>query len=69
MLFKSAVKLVENKEHLTVDGLNKLVSIRASLNEGLSSELSLNFPNIIPIERPLIINKIIPNPNLLAGFT
>lgn len=36
ILFKSIVKLILNKEHLTTEGLNKIISIRASMNYGLS---------------------------------
>jgi hypothetical protein len=36
------------KEHLTTEGLRKIVSIRASLNNGLTDELNKVFPNVIP---------------------
>ena len=32
LLFKKSVHLIENKSHLTMEGLLKLVSIKASLN-------------------------------------
>ncbi|KAG0632544.1 hypothetical protein HOY80DRAFT_1019301 [Tuber brumale] len=32
MLFKEIVSLMKNKEHLTLDGLNKILSYKASLN-------------------------------------
>ena len=32
LLFKKAVNLIKNKEHLTMKGLRKIVSIRASMN-------------------------------------
>lgn len=62
ILFKEIVSLMINKEHLTLDGLNKIVSYKASLNLGLSEELKLNFSNIDAVKRPLIINKNIPSP-------
>ena len=47
-LFKLAINLIENKEHLTPEGLEKLVSIRASMNLGLTSDLKFAYPNITP---------------------
>lgn len=37
ILFKEIVNLMKNKEHLTLDGLKKILSLKASLNLGLSS--------------------------------
>jgi hypothetical protein len=37
-LFKKAFYIIQNKEHLTMEGLNKLVAIRSSLNLGLSEK-------------------------------
>jgi len=61
-LFKQVLELVQNKEHLTSEGLRKIVSIRASINLGLSEALTLAFPNVIPVSRPLIRGKKIENP-------
>src|SRR6266699_5826506 len=33
-LFKQVVNLMKNKEHLTMEGLHKIVTIRASINLG-----------------------------------
>jgi hypothetical protein len=54
ILFKQAVELVQQKEHLTKEGLLKLVSIKASLNLGLSEKLKESFPGVIPVTKPLI---------------
>jgi len=48
VLFKEAYELVRRKEHLNKEGLLKIVSIKASLNLGLSEQLKAAFPNIIP---------------------
>jgi len=32
LLFKQAVKFVKNKSHLTTEGLNQIVNIKASMN-------------------------------------
>lgn len=58
--------LIKNKEHLNMEGLKKIVAIRASLNKGLSDELKTVFPNILPVPRPEVNLK---DPNWLAGFT
>ncbi len=69
ILFKEIVSLMKNKEHLGLDGLKKVLSLRASLNFGLSSELKDKFSNIEAVKRPLIIDKNIPSPFWMAGFT
>jgi hypothetical protein len=53
ILFKQAIVLIKNKEHLTKQGLKKILSLRASINLGLSDELQLVFPDIVPIAKPL----------------
>jgi hypothetical protein len=50
-LFKLAILLLEIKEHLTTEGLNKLVSIRASMNLGFTEILQKAFPNVAPYNR------------------
>jgi hypothetical protein len=69
MLFKEIVSLMKNKEHLTLDGLNKILSYKASLNLGLSEKLKDKFSDIEAVKRPLIIDKDIPSPFWVAGFT
>ena len=68
-LFKEAFTLILNKEHLTIEGLRKIVAIKASMNKGLSEELKAAFPNILPVPRPSVLNSKIKDPNWLAGFT
>ena len=43
-IFKQAVEILNRKEHLTIEGIRKLVSLRASLNNGLSDEVKLASP-------------------------
>jgi hypothetical protein len=62
-LFKQAFDLVSRKEHLTQEGLNKILAIKASINRGLSEGLNPAFPNIIPVQRPLGLETKIPDPN------
>jgi hypothetical protein len=54
--------MMQLKEHLTQEGLEKIVAIKASINKGLSDELRAAFPNVVAVKRPLIENKVIPHP-------
>ena len=51
-----------------MEGLRKLIAIKASMNRGLSDKLKSAFPNIIPVDRPVVIDQVIPDPNWIAGF-
>jgi hypothetical protein len=68
ILFKWAVELIQNAEHLSLAGIQKIVALRlkASLNKGLSDELKKAF--FKQVERPRAEFLQIPNPNWLAGF-
>ena len=69
LLLREAVMLMLRKEHLTPEGLEKIVAIKASMNIGLSKKLQAAFPNINPVARPLIRVQKIPHPEWVAGFT
>ena len=63
-LFKMAVNLILNKDHLTTDGLDKVVAIRKSLNLGLSSELKIAFPKLtVQVPRVSNFDQTIQDPN------
>ena len=69
LLFKKAVELVNNKAHLTVEGVNKIVNIKASMNLGLSDMLKSEFAGYSPVERPVInYDNVILDPNWISGF-
>ena len=68
LLFREVFLMLEGKEHLTTQGIAKIVALKASLNKGLSDELKVAFPNIIPASRLIIKNSKISDPNWLAGF-
>jgi len=70
-LFKTAAQLVSSKEHLTEKGLLKIVSLRASSNNGLSDKLESSFPpkeKLPSIELPTITSNYLIDGNWLAGF-
>lgn len=68
ILFTRVVKLINNKMHLTEEGLLQIINLRASINLGLSNLHKSNFPNYKPVVRPVIITTKFPDPNWIAGF-
>jgi len=68
LLFKAIVGLVEKKAHLSMEGLNQIVNIKASLNLGLSDIVKSSFKDIVPVDRPVISTQTIPDPNWVSGF-
>ncbi len=68
LLFRDIVIMMSNKEHITLEGLNQIISIKASLNHGLSKELRVAFHNVKSVLRPLAIDQVIPHPDWMAGF-
>jgi hypothetical protein len=61
-LFKQIVLLMLNKEHNTLEYIQKTVNIRASLNTGLPNDLKEAFPMTIPAT--LNLESSIKNNNL-----
>ena len=53
-LLKKVFILIKNKEHLTPEGLRKIVALRASMNLGLSDKLKVAFPDVVPVVRPRV---------------
>jgi len=54
---------MHRKEHLTSKGLLDIVSLKASLNLGLSEGLKKAFPNVVPKVRPVVELKAIQDPH------
>lgn len=69
LLFKKVVELMNNKSHLNPIGLNEILALKASMNNGLSEVLLKSFPNIQRATRPLVNTTEIPDPMWVAGFT
>ena len=69
LLFKQVVELMNNKVHLTVEGLNQIVNIKASMNLGLSYKLKSEFPEYWAVERSVInCDNVIIEPSWISGF-
>ena len=60
--------IIKTKEHLTQEGFHKILALRASINWGLSDKLKAAFPNVKPVNRDIIKDQSIPDPNWLVGF-
>ena len=44
LLFREVIMMMERREHLTVEGLQAIINIRATLNKGLTPTLKEAFP-------------------------
>lgn len=67
-LFKEIINIIKMKEHLTDEGLEKIVALKASMNLGLSQKLKVAFSYVVPINRPIVKIPDNFNPFWLAGF-
>ena len=62
--------MMQRGEHLTIQGLQKIINIRASINKGLSPLLKEAFPNTVAISRPsLPLDDTKLHPQWVSGFT
>jgi len=52
LLFKDIVESLNKGDHLNKEGLNKIISLKASLNKGLS--YNIYFSDIIKAEKPKV---------------
>ena len=72
MFFKEIIKLMSEKQHNTLQGIQKIVNNKASMNEGLSDELKEAFPETIAVnkqERVNDYNIITSAKEWVAGFS
>jgi len=64
MLFAQIVTLINQKEHLTLSGLHEIISLKASMNLGLSTLLKTAFPDFTPAIRPKRSDEELLNSNI-----
>lgn len=70
LLFKSAIELIKQKEHLCSEGIHKLLGLKIFLNKGIiNEEFNSTFNNIVAQERTVVAKPERINPNWFAGFT
>ena len=67
-LFKQAVELIINKEHLTMEGLTKIVNIKASMNFGCIPETVVSLFPAIKVERPVKPDFTVYHPYWIVGY-
>lgn len=67
-LFKKIIEIINHKDHLTIDGVQKIVNLKSSLNLGLTDNLKTLFPNTTATSRFKVSFEGIPDPNWLSGF-
>ena len=72
MFFKEIVKLMSEKEHGNLRGIQKIVNNKASMNWGLSNELKKAFPDTIVVKKEQIVNNyniLVSVKEWMAGFS
>jgi len=71
LLFKQAINLLDLKVQSNIEGIYKIIGIKASMNIGLSDKFKISFPasDVYPVDRPLINFEGDFHPNWLTGFT
>ena len=69
ILFNSIIDKIIKKEHLTNEGLKKIINIRASINTGITPILIEAFPLCEPVPKPVVVDQVVPDPYWIAGFT
>lgn len=45
---------MKSQQHLTPEGLRKIVALKAAMNRGLSDKLKFAYPDVVPAERPIV---------------
>ncbi len=69
-IWSECVEIINNKEHLTDEGLNRIISLKSILNRGLTEKLKLDFPNIKNLDRPEFKVSDLPlDPYWVSGFS
>ena len=66
-LFRRIILIMAAGGHSTEEGFIKILSLRYFLNKGISEELKELYPNLVPVERPIVPEREI-SPEWLVGF-
>jgi len=48
------VLMMKEKKHLTQEGWDRVIAVKASSNKGLSDELKVTFPTVVPASRQIV---------------
>ena len=65
LLFRQAVYLLLDggQARSSFKGISQIISIKGSMNKGLSDVLKIHFPTVLPLPRPLVSGQGIQDPN------
>jgi hypothetical protein len=66
--FEQVVDIMNKGDHLTTEGLQQIINIKASINLGLSENLKSEFKDYLPVKKPIIETENIIDPNWISGF-
>jgi LAGLIDADG endonuclease len=67
-IFEKIVEIMSTGGHLTLNGLQEIINLKASMNLGLTDIIKSEFSIIKPVERVIIQTTKIPDPNWISGF-
>jgi hypothetical protein len=59
--FKQIVAIISDKKHLTLEGLEEIVSLRMAMTKAIPESLKLNFPHIIQANPDLVSADLRPS--------
>ncbi len=68
LLWSKVVEIISNRDHLTKQGFDKILSYYASINKGVSKKVGNYYPDILPTEKPVINLPKKLNPQWVSGF-
>lgn len=63
LLFKKGVELLNFKIQKNIEGFRHIISLKSSMNKGLSDRLITEFPTVLPVLRPIVDLEGIPHSN------
>jgi LAGLIDADG endonuclease len=55
-LFKEVVQIMKDNKHVTREGFQRVLSIKAYMRNGLTEALVETFPDVVPVFNPYLIN-------------
>lgn len=69
LLWSKVVEIISNKGHLSEEGFLNILSYYASINRGASKKVLSHYPDILPIDKPIISLPENLNPHWVSGFS
>lgn len=66
-LFRQIILIIKEEPSLSEQGFMKILNIRYYLNNGISEELKELYPNLVPVPRPEVPERVI-HPEWIVGF-